>query len=337
MKLSWRSPLLTGFLLTIIALLCFWQPNLYSAPADNGSAESLQPTFMVLGGTTGFGTAQLMDAAGKGESRLSYSFSIESDVSNITAALINGSCDIAALPTNAAAALYQKTGGAVQCLAISTRGVLYLLTGKGELIHSLSDLSGKTVYVPAQNPSFIFSALCEAAGADVTIDNSYAQPAELRTALTAGIVTLAVLPEPMVSIACSANADISAALNLTQEWDSVFPTGSLVQSCIVVRRDFAAAQTEALTLFLKDYEDSLTFLSSDPDAAAQMIVDAGLLTSVPVAKAVIPNCNFCFLTNEEMCTAMDAFLEIMYAAAPASVGGAQPDPDFYCVLPNMDN
>ena len=60
---------------------------------------------MVLNGTTGFGMANLMDAAAKGEAAQDYNFTVETDASNIVAALANGSVDIAALPTNAAAAL----------------------------------------------------------------------------------------------------------------------------------------------------------------------------------------------------------------------------------------
>jgi len=337
MKQKWYNPLLTVVLLAVIVTLCVWQPGTDNtdAPqqrAEPSDAETVQPNVMVLNGTTGFGMAQLMDANAKEESLLRYNINVESDAANITAALINGSCDIAALPTNAAAALYQKTGGAVQCLALTTRGVLYLLTGEGEAVTSLNDLEGKTVYVPAQNPTFIFSALCEAAGVNVTIDNTYAQPADLRTALAADTVSLAVLPEPMVSIACSANPSLSVALDLTAEWDTVFPAGSLVQSCLVVRAEFAAANPQTLAMFLSDYAASAALLSEDPDTAAQLIVSAGLLPAAPVAKAAIPNCNFCFLTNNEMRSAMSSFLEIMLSAAPASVGGAMPGEDFYCSL-----
>lgn len=165
----------------------------------------------VLSGTTGFGMAPLMQKAADGEAALNYNFKVEADASNISAALIKGEIDIAALPTNAAATLYNKTSGKIQLLAINTRGVLYLLDN-GNGIESFADLKGKTVYVPAQNPTFIFKYLCEQNGltagtegdVDVLISNKYAAPAELQANVAAGTVTLAVLPEPMVTIALSA-------------------------------------------------------------------------------------------------------------------------------------
>ena len=63
-------------------------------------------------------------------------------------------------------------------------------------ISSFEDLRGKTVYAPAQNPTFIFRYLCEAngltPGEDIVIDNSYAQPADLNTAVSSGAVQLTV-------------------------------------------------------------------------------------------------------------------------------------------------
>ena len=97
---------------------------------------------MVLNGTTGFGMANLMDAAAKGEAAQEYNFTVETDASNIVAALVNGSADIAALPTNAAAAVYNKTQGGVQVLALNTLGVLYLVTDGSVEISSMADLAG---------------------------------------------------------------------------------------------------------------------------------------------------------------------------------------------------
>ena len=280
-----------------------------------------------LNGTTGFGMAGLIADAKPG-----YSFTVESDPSVVTAALVSGDCDIAALPTNAAAALYNKTGGKVQVLALNTRGVLYLVTDGREKIESISDLNGKTVYAPAQNPSFIFAALCSKYGIELDIDTSYAQPAELNAAVAAGQVSLAVLPEPMVTVAKSQNQDLVVALDLTAEWDKVMEPGSLVQGCVVVRREFAEQNPDAVKAFLADYEASVRLLSEDAETAAQKIEAAGIFAKAAVAAKAIPNCNVCFVTGADMQRDLGAFLEIMFEQVPQSVGGKLPGDDFYCIL-----
>ena len=299
------------------------------APTQPQPDAELPINMMVLNGTTGFGMAKLIADKAAGTAALNYNISVETDASNVTAALINGSVDIAALPTNAASVVYNKTQGAVQALALNTMGVLYLLTGEGETIASLADLEGKTVYAPAQNPTFIFNALCQKAGVNITVDNTYAQPADLRTAVIAGDVKLAVLPEPMVTIARAQNDKVSVALDLTAEWDAVYPAGSLVQGCVVVRRAFAEEHPVEVAKFLEEYEASIAYLAEDTASAAQMIVDAGIFAQAPVAQKAIPNCNMCFIAGEEMQAALGQFLEIMAGVAAPSVGGAVPAEDFY--------
>ena len=308
-----------------------------AAPVETSAApaevETAPINVMVLNGTTGFGMANLMDAAAKGEAAQEYNFTVETDASNIVAALANGSTDIAALPTNAAAAVYNKTQGKVQVLALNTLGVLYLVTDSSVTVESVADLAGQTVYAPAQNPSFIFQHIVDANGVEnVTIDNTYAQPADLNTAVASGEVSIAVLPEPMVTVAKSKNPDLVVALDLTAEWDKVSEPGSLVQGCVVIRRDFVAQNISAVQTFLGEYGASIEALTTDVEGTAAKIEANGIFTKAAVAAKAIPNCNVCFITDTEMQAALSQFLTIMHGVAPASVGGSIPSEDFYCVF-----
>ena len=190
--------------------------DFYYIPADNTSANEnlsdLTVKVYTLNGTTGFGMAKLMNDAKAGNTTLQYEFTVKTDAAEVLAAIINGDADIAALPTNAAANVYNKTGGKVAVLAINTLGCLYLMNNTGVAVNSMADLKGKTVYVPAQNPTFIFTYLCRqnglVIGTDITIDSTtYSTPALLRDAVAAGEVDYAVLPEPMVTIAQNAAAN----------------------------------------------------------------------------------------------------------------------------------
>lgn len=315
---------ITVLTLALALVLCLF--------AGTASADAAVNTRVyTLNGTTGFGMAGMI-ADNENKVCPEYTFTVETDPSVVTAALISGDCDIAALPTNAAAALYNKTGGAVQVLALNTRGVLYLVTDGKEKIESIADLNGKTVYAPTQNPSFIFAALCSKYGIELNIDTSYAQPAELNTAVAAGQVGLAVLPEPMVTVAKSQNPDLTVALDLTEEWDKVMEPGSLVQGCVVVRRAFAEAHPDAVKAFLTDYEASVKLLTEDTETAAKNIEAAGIFAKAAVAAKAIPNCNVCFVTGADMQRELGAFLEIMSRKAPQSIGGKLPGEDFYCIL-----
>ena len=301
-----------------------------SAEETTASADlGLDVKIMVLNGTTGFGMAKLMDENTKKNTLLNYSFSVESDASNVSAALISGNVDIAALPTNAAATVYAKTKGGVQILAANTLGVLYIVTNGDQGISSLADLNGKTVYCPAQNPTFIMKYLFAKNGLDVTIDNTYAQPADLRTAVTAGKVDIAILPEPMGTIAMSQNKDLKKVVDVTAEWNRVSEKDSLVQGCIVVRTEFANQHPDAVSMFLDEYSASVSYVRENPESAGEMITANGIFAQAAVAAKAIPNCNICFMEGEVMKTAVSKYMSALFEIAPASVGGAVPGDDFY--------
>ena len=303
-------------------------------PANTEKLDTkLEINVSVLNGTTGFGAAKLINDANEKNSALNYKFTVETDASNILGGLINGSIDIAALPTNAAANAYNKTNGKVKIVAINTLGVLYIVSN-GTEITSFADLKGQTVYCPAQNPEFIFKALCKAngleVGKDITIDTSFAQPADLRTAVAAGQVAIAVLPEPMVTIAKSANADLTVALDLTAEWEKVNGENSLAQGCVVVRTEWAEKHPAELAKFLEEYKASVEFTNASPKEASELIVATGVFAGkAPVAEKAIPKCNIVYIDGEAMKAPLNTFFSKLFEIAPASIGGQLPDDGIY--------
>lgn len=313
-----------------------------TAPNDNAAPTPVNVRVYALNGTTGFGMAKMISDAKKGAfPNENYTFTVQTDAALINAALINGDVDIAALPTNAASVVYNKTNGGIKILAVNTLGCLYLLTKEGTTVSSINDLKGKTVYTPAQNPMMIFKSICEkngltvGTGADqVNIDStSYAAPADLRTAVAAGTVEIAVLPEPMVTMAISgakqAGYTYTNAMDLTAEWDKVHAPGSLVQGCVVVRTEFLEKNPAAVASFLAAYKTSIEYLSTNTAEAAGLIVEAGIFANATVAEKAIPKCNVCYLAGVEMKTAMEGYLSVLLGIDPTKIGGKLPDADFY--------
>ena len=312
-------------------------PDTSNIPDAPRFDTTLPVNVTVLNGTTGFGMAKLMKDKADNKAILNYVFDVQADASVVTKALINGSTDIAALPTNAAATVYNKTNGGVQVLALNTLGVLYVLAnGEDNAVASIEDLRGKTVYCPANNPEIVLRALCTAngltVGTDVVINTTYAEPAALRNAAVAGEVDLAVLPEPMVTIAKKQNSALVTALDLTVEWNKKFPENSLVQGCVVVRTEFAKAHPAEIAAFLTEYAASITFMQKNVAEAAEIIVSQGVFAGqAPIAAAAIPNCNVTFVTGAEMKAALSTFLSTLYSVDPTSIGGAIPADSFYYV------
>lgn len=293
--------------------------------------ESETINVTVLSGTTGFGAAKLISDSKDDDTAQSYSFTVETDPSLARDGLINGSVDIAALPTNVAATLYNKTGGKVKIAAVNTLGVLYLVTN-GEEVATLADITGKTVYCPANNPAYLFEAICRANGlekdADYTLQ-TVNDPKEIPPLLIKGEATVAVLPEPLVTAAKSKLSTLETALDLTDEWERVYGENTIMQGCIAVRAEWAEAHPEELEKFLEEYKVSVEFTNADPKTASELIVAAGIAESAPIAEAAIPRCNIVYIDGDDMASALDVFFEKLYSISPAAIGGKLPDSGIY--------
>ena len=65
------------------------------APVEPTLDAELPINIMSLNGTTGFGMAKLIADSKAGSAALNYEISVETDAANVTAALINGTVDLA--------------------------------------------------------------------------------------------------------------------------------------------------------------------------------------------------------------------------------------------------
>lgn len=285
-----------------------------------------------LMGPTGMGMAKLIDDSRAGNAKLSYEFSVASSPDQITPAVISGDIDIAAVPVNLAAVLYAKTGGAVQVAAVNTLGVLYVLEN-GDSVQSVSDLRGKTLCATGQGatPEYILNCILRAnglePGTDLTVEY-LAEHAELAAKLTAGDAVLGMLPEPNVTSVLLGNPDVRIALDLTEEW-ALVSDQALVQGCLVVRKEFAEANPDAVRTFLAEYGASVDYANENPEEASVLIERAGIVPKAAVAQKALPNCNICLMTGDEMQTAVEEMLAVLFEANPKSVGGSMPDEAFY--------
>ena len=299
---------------------------------DTTPADFTEIRVAVLNGTTGFGIAPLYsDIKSGNDHNMNAKIDFYADATLVAPLVIGGSVDVAAVPTNLAAVLYNKTKGAIEVLAVNTLGVLYLVEN-GENVKSLSDLAGKTVYLPGSgsNPEYVLKTLLELSGLSdkVTLDYTYATPDELTAALASGKASLGVLPEPKVTAAMTKNASLKVAVDFSKEWKTLTGT-ELVQGCIIARKEFIDAHPVAVDNFLKAYKESVNTLNSDPEKAAAAVVAAGIAANENLVKNALPRCNVTYLVGDEMKNALNEFWGALYAQVPSSVSGTLPDESIF--------
>ncbi len=305
---------------------------------ENTVTEDIKPVekttinIGVVKGPTGIGAVKLMEEDENGISENDYNFVIASSPDELNGKIINGEIDIAAVPTNAAAVLYNKTEGEIKLSALNTLGVLYILE-KGNDIQSINDLSGKKIVASGKGavPEYAINYILEKNGiTDVEIEYK-TEHAEAVTELVSGNAQIALVPEPNVTAALSSDPEIRIALDITDEWNKVSDGTVLSMGSIVARNDFIENNKEAFDEFLDEYEDSIEFVNSDMESASQLVEKYGIIPKAAVALKAIPNCNIVYIDGKEMKQSIEGFYNILYGYEPKSIGGKLPDENFYYI------
>lgn len=283
-----------------------------------------------LKGPTAMGMVKLMEDGSEGAvNGNSYEFTIVGAPTEITPMLVKGEVDIAALPANLAAVIYNNTKGKVKVLAVNTLGVLYICEN-GNSVNSIEDLKGRTIYSSGKGstPEYALSFILERNGlSDLPIEWK-SEHAECVAALLNDPDAVALLPQPFATTAIMKNPSIRIALDLNEEWDKVSPASALLTGVVVARTEFVEKEGKAVDKFLEDYASSTSWVNENVSESSVMIGNLGIVTAA-VAEKALPFCNIVCITGEEMKERLSGYLEVLYNANAKSVGGTLPGEDFY--------
>lgn len=297
-----------------------------------GKEDPVDVIVFALKGPTGMGMAQLMEENELGNAKNNYTFTIASSPDEVSAEIIKGNYDIAAVPTNLASVLYNKTEGKIRIAAVNTLGVLYILEN-GNTIGSLADLEGKHIYATGQasTPEYVLDYILKAN--NINCEVTYlADHSELATLMVSGDAEIGMLPVPNATTVLM-QSEARIALNVTEEWEKAAALngddGALYQGCIIINPDFIEAHPDAVEEFLEEYDASVKFINENAETASTYIEKFGIIPKAAIAKAAIPNANIVCITGDEMASGLMGFFEVLYGSNPKSVGGKLPAEDIF--------
>ena len=285
-----------------------------------------------LKGPTTMGLVNLLSMEQAGTAAMDYDLQLYGAADEIVPLLIKGELDMAAIPANLAATLYQKTNGGIQAVAVNTLGVLYVVE-QGDTIRSMADLKGRTILSTGKGttPEYVLRYLLTANGIDPDKDvdiQYYSEATEVTAQMASTQDAIAVLPQPYVTAAGLKDDTLRVALDLTAEWDKVADT-QLITGVTVVRKAYAEEHPDVVAAFLADYAQSVNAANTDLDGTAALCEEQGVVAKAAIAKKALPNCNIVCLTGEELKADVSGYLQVLYDADPAAVGGTLPGEDFY--------
>lgn len=292
----------------------------------------LKLNIMALSGTTGLSLVKVLAERPSLGKDVVVEYMVIKSPDQMTAKIVSGEAQIAALPTNTAAILYNK-GIPIRLAAITNWGVMYVV-GAEQGIKTWADLKGKEIGLSGRGatPEILFRYFLKAAGVDPDREVSlryFSAPVELAQVLIAEKLSLAVLPEPWVTEVITRNPRFKVLLDFQAEWQRVEKRReSYPQGCLVVQAELAKDRPEVVQEFLRQAALSSEWVNRHP-AEAGKLAEEYVQISAAAAREAIPRCNLRFAEAVVVKDEVDHYLRWLYGFDPESVGGKVPDAGFY--------
>jgi NitT/TauT family transport system substrate-binding protein len=245
--------------------------------------------------------------------------------------LAAGEVSVGTLPSNVAAQLYNR-GIPVQIAAVTLWGLLYVV-GTDESIEEWTDLRGRSVQAIARGagPDIMLRHILNQNGidpdSDVELDYRYGH-LELAQMLIAGEVETAVLPEPFVTQVLSRGDGVGIRLDFQAAWQDLYGS-RYPQTVVVVRRDVAEENPEAIAEALALIRSGWETVLADPEAAGELVDRTDLGLPGAVVTAALPRFNAEYVDAADAADRLDEYFRVLFEAEPRSIGGALPDDAVY--------
>ena len=283
-------------------------------------------TIASLNGPTGIGMIKLMEDPAK------YQVTMYQSPDEVVGKIISGEVDVAAIPSNLAAVLYNKLEGDIVLVGVNTLGVLYIVEN-GKSVNTISDLKGKTIVASGKGgtPEFILDKLLANAGLDPQKDvtvNWLLNHTDVASTLIAKEGTIAMLPQPFTTIVTEKNPKVRVAVDMNADWKTSQKM-ELPMGVLIAKKSFVENRETDLSIFLKDYAASVDFVNADVEGAAELVSHYGIIPDVLIAKKAIPQCNIVFISAQDGKADLIDFYKTISAMDPKSIGGTMPDENFY--------
>lgn len=230
--------------------------------------------------------------------------------------LVNGELDMAVLPANTCASLYNK-GIKIKALAVVGEGMLSVI-GQDDVFN--------TLFVPGigGTPDHMAKLLYK----NYKLDYSINAPAQLAQMLIAGKITSAILPQPFVNLVLSKNSSLTVIHDVQQDWKTLTGNDSYPMSILVATDEFSKKYPSLVKEALALYKESVSKVLENPEEAGKRIEELGIM-SASMASLSIKDCALVFITGEDAKNLVSVYYNELSALDSKAIGNKVPDKDFW--------
>ena len=261
------------------------------------------------------------------------SYTIESNDKKLVESLNKKEVDIALVPTDMAAKVYNKNSSYQICASIG-QGSYYLVTSDPEVTGFNSTLINKEIAIAGESSMTdnIVKAILKKNNIDETLVKfKYTNTVpELVKTLTLGEIYTGIVPETSLTSLLYKHSGLKILASTNDAYENTFDISEgYPQFSVIVRKDFAKNNKEYVNKFLFKLKESIEFVNNNPLQAGAYGEELKIPIKPQILSKAIKRCNLKFIEIDKFKQNYEYFFDILYNYNNEAVGGTVPDESIY--------
>ena len=261
------------------------------------------------------------------------SYTIESNDKKLVESLNKKEVDIALVPTDMAAKVYNKNSSYQICASIG-QGSYYLVTSDPEVRGFNSTLINKEIAIAGESSMTdnIVKAILKKNNIDETLVKfKYTNTVpELVKTLTLGEIYTGIVPETSLTSLLYKHSGLKILASINDAYENTFDISEgYPQFSVIVRKDFAKNNKEYVNKFLSKLKESIEFVNNNPLQAGAYGEELKIPIKPQILSKAIKRCNLKFIEIDKFKQNYEYFFDILYNYNNEAVGGTVPDESIY--------
>lgn len=261
------------------------------------------------------------------------SYTIENNDKKLLESLNKKEVDIALVPTDMAAKVYNKNSSYQICASIG-QGSYYLVTSDPEVRGFNSTLINKEIAIAGESSMTdnIVKAILKKNNIDETLVKfKYTNTVpELVKTLTLGEIYTGIVPETSLTSLLYKHSGLKILASTNDAYENTFDISEgYPQFSVIVRKDFADNNKEYVNKFLSKVKESIEFVNNNPLQAGAYGEELKIPIKPQILSKAIKRCNLKFIEIDKFKQNYEYFFDILYNYNNEAVGGTVPDESIY--------
>lgn len=280
--------------------------------------NNLHPYQMyLLNGPTGIGGLKMMRDYKK------IYIKIINSPENMISSIIKGETDIAAVPANMAAIIFNRNIRYKAAAVISEAKVF--IASSDNKIQTINDLRNKTIYCGAKlaaSDLMLRYLISKEKIRNVNINYSFSNP-DLAKAVFSKNAVIAVLPEPFLSSAMLENEDVHIVADISKYTEN-YPVAVLI-----VKDTFVDNNRALLKEVLEEYKKSTEYVLNNKNEIENLLEKSSMIVNPKAVVYGLSRMGLTFYGGAKMKFALNSYYNFLYNFDKKIIGGKIPADDFY--------